>query len=184
MDPIDDELLHDERVVWRGRPDPSKRFTRGDVFFIPFSVFWASFTIFWEALAIASGDVFFIVWGIPFVLMGVFFVIGRFFYKAWIKRRTWYALTDRRVLAIVDGLRGRNVSAAFVDRIPTVNATIGRDGTGTIVFGNRPWAYAMYANTGLDFMGARYAGDAVAFNDVPDAAEIVRLVNELRSRNG
>ncbi len=30
----------DEQVLWTGRPDPAKRFTRSDLWLVPFSLMW------------------------------------------------------------------------------------------------------------------------------------------------
>jgi len=105
---LQEEFLRDERVLWQGQPDPSKHFAPSDVFAIPFSLLWGGFALFWEASALGlvrwDGDegrapLFFVLWGIPFVLIGLYLMVGRFFYKAWRKRRTLYAVTDRRVLS-------------------------------------------------------------------------------------
>src|SRR5256714_15111334 len=100
-DAVERHLSAGERVEWVGRPDPAKHFTRGDVFLVPFSIMWGGFSIFWEASAIGGAGPFFALWGIPFVVIGLYFIFGRFIYKARRKRRTIYAVTNRRVMTIV-----------------------------------------------------------------------------------
>jgi hypothetical protein len=72
----------------------------------------------------------------------------------------------------------------FLNLIPTINARIRRDGSGSVVFGNAPWWQGSYVNTGLDFFTRGYEGEAVAFYDIRDAREVVNLVNDLRGRGG
>ena len=48
-------------------------------------------------------------WGIPFVAIGLYLVVGRFFYKRWDRRRTRYAITDQRVVIIRSA--GRDVKS-------------------------------------------------------------------------
>ncbi len=56
------------------------------------------------------------VWGTrPFVLIGQYMIWGRFVYARWKKRRTFYALTNRRALIVVNGWRGRTTSSAYFD---------------------------------------------------------------------
>ena len=115
------EILPGEHIQWRGQPDPSSIFCAADLFMIPFSLMWGGFAIFWEltALGIAGPEIkpgheppaFFPLFGIPFVLIGLYVIMGRFFYKAYKKRNTYYAVTDRRVIVLYDGFR-RNVQAA------------------------------------------------------------------------
>jgi hypothetical protein len=177
---IEQELIGGERVIWVGRPDPSRHFDRSDRFVVPFSLLWGGFAIFWEIGVIREGWNFGMIFGIPFVAMGLYITVGRFFVKARKKRRTYYAVTDRRVLSVE---RGGSTRAAFLDRIPTVNSSIREDGSGSVTFGNTSWMEGSYANSGLDFFGQGYgAPDTVGFDDIEDVRAVVSLVNDLRGR--
>jgi hypothetical protein len=44
-----------------------------------------------------------VLWGVPFVVIGQYMIWGRFLYDAWLKPRTYYGITNRRVL-----MRARN----------------------------------------------------------------------------
>jgi hypothetical protein len=65
--PFDAHLVGGEKILWVGRPDPAKIFSKSDRFAIPFSLMWGGFALFWETTVILSGGGFFILWGIPFV---------------------------------------------------------------------------------------------------------------------
>ena len=106
-------------------------------------------------------------------------IVGRFLYKAWRKRQTVYAVTDRRVL-VVTTLFGRRLQAAFLDTLPGTTTSIGSDGVGTITFGPASLMGAMYANTGMEFFGWGRSGGTLAFYDVRDAADVAAMVNERR----
>ena len=99
-EPFDAHLGADEKVLWVGRPDPAKHFGKADWFAVPFSLLWGGFALFWEASVIASGGGFFVLWGLPFVGIGLYMMFGRFFYKARQKRRTWYDVTNERVIKL------------------------------------------------------------------------------------
>ncbi len=185
-----EELLKDERIVWTGQPDPDRHFTVADVFLVPFSIMWGGFALFWEAGVLGLwGDenggtpFFFVLWGIPFVLVGLYMIFGRFIYKARRKRRTYYAVTDRRVLSLVRSRRGDKTQAAFIETIPSINKRIRRDGSGSVTFGTSPWWGDWYANTGLEFMAWGWgSGSAVSFQDIENAQDVAGLVNDLRRR--
>jgi hypothetical protein len=175
---VENELMKGERLLWFGRPDPNRLFARSDGFVIPFSLMWGAFAIFWEISVIREGWSFGVVWGIPFVAIGLYMIAGRFLVKARRRRRTHYAVTDKRVL-IVD--RGGSTRAMFLSSIPTIDARLRSDGSGRssseTPLGRRP----AYADSGADFFGSD-TGDWVGFHDIPDARSVVNLINEERSR--
>jgi hypothetical protein len=107
---IQPELLSGENIHWAGMPNPRVLFHSDDWSAIPFSLLWTGFFVFWESRAFGwSGteqgqpNFFLVLWGIPFLAIGNFMVWGRFFHDAWLKRRTYYAVTNRRALILQEG---------------------------------------------------------------------------------
>lgn len=172
-------LLPGERVYWTGAPDPRRHFNPADWFAVPFSVLWGSFAVFWEAQAIASGAGFLVLWGIPFVAVGLYVTVGRFVRKAWLRRRTHYALTNQRALALVERRRGTELETVFLASVPAVNELVA-GGNGTVVFGNaRP--RDVYLWDGAGGFGQGRAATPLTFFDVRDASHVVELAGRLRA---
>lgn len=71
-------------------------------------------------------------WGIPFLLIGNYMVWGRFFVDAWLKRRTYYALTDRRALIVQQGWKTK-IGTTYLESIPSIEFE--GDSIGTIWLG-------------------------------------------------
>jgi hypothetical protein len=135
---IEPELLAGERLLWSGRPDGGVRFFKGDVVAIPLTLMWAGFAFFWEWTVLHSdAPVFMKLWGIPFVLVGLYISVGRFFIDAYRRRRTFYAVTDRRVLAVTRWTRG-HVRAIGLASVGEMTVTSDREGAGTLTFGPEP----------------------------------------------
>jgi hypothetical protein len=184
------DLFRDEKVAWAGQPDPRFHFSGGDIFLVPFSLLWGGFALFWEAgvLGVLGGNgpapTLFALWGIPFVLVGQYIIWGRFVYKAYRNRRTFYALTNQRAL-ILTILRARRVQTVFLNQLPTIGKAVRRDGSGTVEFGSSPnWTAAAYANSGMDFFGGRSGPAAPAFYDIPDVERVYQLVMRLKTDLG
>ena len=163
-----------EQLRWSGRPGPKARFAKADAFLVPFSLFWAGFVVVWEWLAVTrDSPLLFVLFGIPFVLMGLYLVFGRFIYKNRRKRSTVYGLTDSR--AIVSTRPGAMQDIGLTG-VP-VSTTRSRDGRrATVLFGNSPLQAAAYQNTGLDFF-AFGSAQAVGFYDVAEPDELLRELN-------
>jgi hypothetical protein len=134
--PIDEQLDAGEVVVWSGRPRQGIWFRAEDAALIPFSLLWCSFAIFWETMVLISrAPLIMRLWGIPFVLAGLYMVAGRFFHESWERARTWYAVTDRRILIVRTG-RFARWKAIMLSQLPETTLQLHRDGCGTICFGS------------------------------------------------
>ena len=171
-------LLSDERILWTGQPDPSRLVSSKDFFLIPFSLMWGGFAIVWEGgvllTMVGSGShgapIFFALWGIPFVVVGQYFVWGRFLVKRWDRRRTLYAVTDQRVLILL----GTSLQSMFLNNLPGIHQSARADGSGSLDFGGPSQSgYGVCANTGMDWFSMGRTPLAVA--------EVDRLINHSRS---
>jgi hypothetical protein len=90
------ELAPQEKLLWVGQPRQGLLLRSADLFLIPFSLLWGGFAVFWEASVVRTGAPFFFkLWGVPFVLVGIYIVFGRFFADARQRRRTFYGVTDQ-----------------------------------------------------------------------------------------
>src|SRR5580704_18792345 len=69
---IEEQLGPQEQLLWAGRPPAGLLLRPAEAFLIPFSLLWCGFAIFWECAAITQiADPLFVLFGIPFVLMGL-----------------------------------------------------------------------------------------------------------------
>jgi hypothetical protein len=186
---VQPELMSGESVYWAGVPNRGVIFHSDDWYVVPFSLLWGGFAIFWEAGVLGywgngvRGDgapLFMKIWGIPFIVMGQYFIWGRFLYDGWLKRRTYYAVTNRRVLIVQEGWK-RKTSSMYLEAIPSID----REGmlTGTLWFGPK---YPMFTGRGSGKktrnMSRFYLGDAPVFADIDDVDSVHRLILELREK--
>lgn len=141
-------LLSGERVLWTGQPKQGVMLSGRDTFLIPFSLLWGGFAIFWNVGVWSfpsDGEgpgLFFKLWGLPFLVAGVYLIIGRFFHDAQIRKSLLYAVTDQRILV----LRRLKITSLDIDRLPRLELSEHRDGTGTIAFeaiNYGPWGGGM-----------------------------------------
>ncbi len=188
MTVIQPELPSGESVVWAGQPSGSVFFHKEDAFLIPFSLLWGGFAIFWE-LGVAgfwgsgsrSGNpwLFGMLWGIPFVLIGQYMIWGRFFYAAWKKKRTHYAITNRRVIVVQNGW-SRQMASAYLDSLPTLIKEGRSNGIGSLRFAQ---AESMWSGRrGWGAWDGMTVGNVPTFVDIRDIDYVYRLVSDLREK--
>ena len=136
--PIQKYLNSGERLLWVGRPPQGIMLRQTDWTLIPFSLLWGGFAICWECAACGVfGRGRFnpcpATFGLPFVAVGLYIIVGRFFYDAWERSRTWYALTDRRALILCVG-QSVCLNGVALTEMPALRLQQFADGRGTITF--------------------------------------------------
>ena len=142
-----------EKLVWAGKPKSGIVFRSSDIFLIPFSILWCGFAIFWESSVIATrAPFFFKLWGIPFVLAGLYITIGRFFWDARKRAKTIYGITNDRII-IRTGVLGQEIKSLNIQSLSDVTIVQKADGSGTITLGSTDFRYAMIQ--GMDWPGAK-----------------------------
>jgi hypothetical protein len=170
-------LTADEQILWEGRPDVWAYSMRGAWYLIPFSLMWAGFAFFWEFSVITGGaPLFFSLWGIPFVLVGLYLLFGRIWVARREARNTSYAITNRRIL-IASGAFRPTFTALELRSLPGAQIDEGRDGRGSITFGATS-GFAL--PPGWPTMGARY-GRVPAFVAIPEVRKVFDIYDRTRA---
>jgi hypothetical protein len=166
-----------ERLLWFGMPRQGVRFAAADFFLVPFSLAWCGFFVFWETMAIASRAPWpMALFGAPFLAVGLYFVVGRFFVDARVRARTYYGLTDRRVV-IVAGLLSRRVVSLGLKDLGGMELTEHSDGSGTIAFGPQfPFAATFH---GTSWPGMSRMKDRT-FDQIESARDVHARIQQAR----
>jgi hypothetical protein len=159
-----------EHLLWSGQPKQGLFLRPADAAVVPFSIMWGGFALFWEwEVMHTSAPFFFRLWGVPFVLAGLYFMVGRFFTDARVRANTLYGLTNQRII-ILAGLFASTTKSLSLNTLSELSITERADRSGTITFGpTAPW----WASAGFDWSGANRAA-APAFEFIPE----VRSVHE------
>jgi hypothetical protein len=180
-DDFQSRLLPGERIAWTGSPATGLLLTGRDALMIPFSLFWCGFIMFWEWGAMHAVDSmpWFPLFGIPFVLVGLYMLVGRLVFDAWVRSATQYAVTNQRVL-ILRAFPIFKFTALAIDRLPQLSLEERADGRGTIRFeqqaplwSNRGWSTWTPA---LDSMPQ--------FLMIADASNVFDRIQKLGAKSG
>lgn len=131
---IREELAPDERVLWRGRPLPQLSVRQG-LPIVLFGTFFTAFSVYWMLGAIRQGgDVAFVLFGLPFVLVG----LGMLSVPFWLRRSaygTCYVLTERRAIVWRAGWAGGMYVRSYrPEDLRSLSRRERSDGSGDVIF--------------------------------------------------
>lgn len=132
---LQEHLDPNEKLIWTGQPKKGILFRTADIFLIPFSLLWCGFAIFWFTTALTSGaPFFFVLFGIPFVVVGLIFVFGRFIIDAKQRENTYYGITNDRII-IKSGVYKKTFKSLNIRTLSEIEYDEKSDGVGTINIG-------------------------------------------------
>ena len=155
---IQGELGLGERLLWAGQPRPGVLFRRSDFLMIPMGCFFLAFSLFWElnALQIPVGNAgqIFPIFGIPFILVGLYLVVGRFFLDAALRKNTFYGLSNERII-LLTRFFGKRLTSLPLERLDEIELEENADGCGSVRFGKANPLLNLYEGTPWPGMASR-----------------------------
>ncbi|WP_116787583.1 PH domain-containing protein [Flavobacterium psychrotrophum] len=161
----------DETILWTGRPPGGVIFRASDIFLIPFSILWFGFAVFWEVSVVESdAPLLFRLWGIPFLCVGLYISIGRFFIDSHKRKNTVYAITHERIL-IKSGIFSSEINSVSIRTLSGVTFTTKADGSGTIILGPENDRYGRMQ--GLDWPGVKQTPRLESIPNVKGVYDII-----------
>jgi len=173
---IQPEIRPDEKLLWTGHPARKVMLQASDARHIPFSIAWCGFAILWEVAVLSAESPFniFAVFGVPFVLAGLYMVFGRFFVDAHRRRNTYYGLTDKRVIIVSENIN-RSVKSIDLNVLNEYSLKEKKDGSGTIMFGDASsnYPYRMATPDPLSFYRI-----VTALEGILDVRSVYNLISQ------
>ena len=117
-----------ERVLWKGRPEKGITFSQHELMTIPFGIFFTLFAVFWISMAMSAG--LFALFGVPFVLVGLYMAGGRFLINEIMKRSTAYVITNKAIIR----KRGSRINVWHGNELHNMQVFSHRNGTTSFMF--------------------------------------------------
>ena len=130
---VNAQLAPGEQLLWVGRPKQGFAIRASDLLFIPFTTLWLIGAI-WISIALLRQDgVASLRFTFPFILFGAAFIISRFWFDAKLRGRTFYGVSDRRLIIITYWL-GQESDFVNLKELLELRYTHRSDRTGTLEF--------------------------------------------------
>lgn len=119
-----------ESILWKGKPEKGNIITSREFVLFPFSLMVCGFSLFWEYMALQTNQPFIILWGLPFVGIGIYMLIGRYIQSAILRNKTFYVITNKKIII----KRGNRIKMYNGCDLPPMEVEIHKNGNGTIFF--------------------------------------------------
>ena len=190
-------LYEDEVIIWKGKPDTSFWFTKGDIFFIPFSLMMYFGALAGQTLAINLAiidisNIGLCLFVLPFFALSLYFLFGRFIWKYYVKKNEEYYLTSQRII-----IKGKhNINAMPLRYISQIKLVQGYKGCGTLLLGyifpfklqsrifKRYFPLSIYHNSGLDPLIPNKSFRRVfVLRDIQNAEEVNKMIRRGKNPN-
>jgi hypothetical protein len=165
------EMLKDEKILWTGQPKKGFVFSGEDIFWILVGLFFIGAVSFMGYNTDLFFIIFLIIFTLPFVLIGLYLVFGIIIYKNYQKKRTYYAVTNQRIIILINS-SNKIVESILINQIPVLKKTVKNDGSGTIQFD-----YTGYIGTGENSQRI----EALSLDNIMDVDTVYRMISDLRS---
>lgn len=158
-----------EVLLWQGQPSARVAFDLGLATVLPsiFGVLFASAAIVIAFQALMAGEPLALVFALPFFAVGAFLAIGRFYWDAYRRSKTRYALTNRRAL-VARSHRGRSIQSYPIRSDAPIELYQGREDT--VSFGGM---------LRTDRQGRPYP-TRHAFERIKNGAHVARLLRQVQ----
>lgn len=145
---------------------------------IPFSILWGGFAIFWT-VAVTRSDGWVGLLGLPFLIIGLFGIFGRFYWDSATRRRTVYGVTSQRLIIIRRGRR-LAMSSTNLDQLGSLELKERSHGRATILFG--PITITpLGSQPGLSF-SQRSQAQRPQFDSIEDGRRVFELIRDAASQ--
>lgn len=156
-------LNANETIEWIAQPKQGFLLRKNDGCLIPFSLVWGGFAIIWELFAILNQEIFFMIFGIPFVLLGLYIMFFRFIHDLINRKKTIYALSNHRLLL----KKGDQIQSFFYQGIRKTKLIKYKKGRGSILLNEA----VDQTNTGLNI-------PKLSLDQIEDAEQVYNLINK------
>jgi hypothetical protein len=157
----------EERILWQGRPDGGIVISVANIASGAFGLFFAGFALFWMIMASQAGGVFWM-FGLLHFSVGIGISFGPIVGGAFIRRHTWYTLTDRRAFVATDvPIKGKTLDSYPITRDTRISFEEG--GLSNIHFAE-----------GMRYRGGKKRLSPIGFERIPDGREVYRLLRDIQ----
>lgn len=172
-------LESDEVLLWTGKPKKGLIFRLSDLYLIPFSIFFFGFSIVWINGVTSMGSWIFGIFGVPFAIIGLILVFGRFLIDANYRANTVYGLTENRLI-VKSGIFSKSIKSLNIRRLNVIELVENKDGTGNISIGAKDTYLDM--GSGMDWASGDRANVKIEIERIENARKVYGHIIQIQNQ--
>lgn len=152
-------------VLWKGRPEKGITVNSNELFMIPFGIFFTAFALFWAFMASRVFPIMAVL-SIPFILIGLYLVCGKFIINERMKDKTAYVITNKAIIR----KRGNRVDVWYGSDLTNMKVYTHKNGTTSFIFANS------LINRGGTYRASNEYYGIENVRDAKDVSEAIRKI--------
>ena len=173
------KYLKNEQILWSGTPQNTPLLQRSDILLIPFTVIFGGIFIIYAIISalmmIAGQGIMFSLIGITALLIGIYIVFIRFWYRKKRISRQVYFVTEKRVFAF-DTLRDDVIFDILIKDVEVYS------GHKSLIFGETNAVGDFIYNLGLDIFFRKFSKETAAFRYIDDINGIAKIILKTKEK--
>lgn len=176
---IINKYLKHEQVLFCGKPENTPTFHKSDIFMIPFTLIFGGAFIIYALISalmmIAGQGIMFSLLGITCLILGIYFIFIRLWYRKKRISRQVYFVTERRVFAF-DTLRDDVVFDILLEDVEVFSG-----GKSLILSETNAIGDFVY-NLGLDIFFRKFAKETPAFRYIDNTNDVAKIILKAKEK--
>lgn len=176
------DLESSEEILWEGKPVDVRLFREGDIKILISSLLWVFFVVYAIGLvqenSFSLTKVIILILLYAFLLRGIYFGIVRLYIRRRESINTFYLITKKRVLVIVNTLRFRVFTIEASD-IVSVNKYLGYSPYEAICINYEYKNKTLMPDSSVNFMKLSKSKERFILYDLDDASSVLKLIESI-----
>ena len=176
---IINKYLKHEQILWHSEPNNAPLLNKSDIFMIPFTLIFGGAFIIYALISalmmIAGQGIMFSLLGITCLILGIYFIFIRLWYRKKRISRQVYFVTEKRVFAF-DTLRDDVIFDILLEDVDVYS------GDKSLILGETNAIGDFVYNLGLDIFFRKFTKETPAFRYIDDINEVAKVILKAKEK--
>lgn len=176
---IINKYLKHEQILFNGKPENTHLLNKSDIFMIPFTLIFGGAFIIYALISalmmIAGQGIMFSLLGITCLILGIYFIFIRLWYRKKRIKKQIYFVTEKRVFAF-DTLRDDVIFDILLEDVEVFS------GDKSLILSETNAIGDFVYNLGLDIFFRKFAKETPAFRYIDNTNDVAKIILKAKEK--